>query len=213
MKTLKILFAAALIPFTGNVIAQSGETDKRENLTFGLKVGANYSNVYDSRNEDFQADAKLGFAGGAVVQIPITPFFGFQPEVLISQKGFKGEGTILGSSYNFKRTTTYLDIPLQIAIKPSQFITIVAGPQYSYLLKQKDEFTSTLVSGSQEEEFNNDNIRKNIFGIVGGLDINISNFVLGARLGWDISHNHGDGSSSTPRYKNTWLQATVGFRF
>jgi hypothetical protein len=213
MKTIKILAATTLITITGAVIAQSGETDNRENFRFGVKAGLNYSNVYDSRTEDFRADPKIGFAGGAFICIPLGKYVGLQPEVLLSQKGFKGEGSLFGSQYSFSRTTTYIDIPLQLSLKPSEFVTIIAGPQYSYLIKQKDVFTSAIINTSQEEEFRNENIRKNIFGFVAGLDVNIMQITVGARLGWDISNNLGDGTSTTPRYKNNWLQATIGYSF
>jgi hypothetical protein len=213
MKKIKILIAVGCMSIASISFAQDSETDFRENVRFGLKAGLNYSNVYDSRGEEFRADGRVGFAGGAVLSIPIGKYLGVQPEILISQKGFKGDGVFLGSEYSFSRTTTYLDIPLQLAFKPFEFITIVAGPQYSYLVKQRDNFSSTFINSSDEEEFNNDNIRKNIFGAVMGIDVNIKHVVIGARMGWDIIHNHGDGSSSTPRYKNAWIQATVGYMF
>jgi hypothetical protein len=50
-------------------------------------------------------------------------------------------------------------------------------------------------------------------GLVGGVDFNVNNLVLGLRAAWDIKKNEGDGNSSTPRYKNMLFQATVGFRF
>lgn len=206
----KILAILALFACSNLASGQGGDTDNRRKAQFGLKGGLNYSNVYNSKTEEFRADSKFGFAGGAFIRFPIAELFGFQPEVLFSQKGFKGEGSILGSQYELTRTTSYLDIPLQFAFKPSEFLTIVAGPQYSYLINQKDEFESSSVSFSQEEEFNNDNIRNNIFGFVAGVDINLKHVVIGARYGWDIQDNHGDGSSSTPRYKNAWFQGTVG---
>src|SRR5690606_14118230 len=121
-------------------------------------VGANYSNVYDSESEDFVADSKFGLAAGAFVSIPLGKFIGVQPEVLFSQKGFKSSGTFLGTEYKATRTTNYIDVPLLLAVKPVEFITILFGPQYSYLMKQKDEFTSGSFSSSEEEEFTNDNI-------------------------------------------------------
>lgn len=211
MKVFRILLTIAFMSGAGIAVAQSGETDNREKLRFGLRAGLNYSNVYDSQTEEFRADAKIGLAGGALVSIPITKYIGVQPEILISQKGFRGEGRLLGQEYNFTRTTTFIDIPLQVALKPSEFITIVAGPQFSYLIKQKDEFTSTIFSYSQEQEIKNDNVRRNILGIGGGLDITLRNLLLSSRLGLDLSRNHGDGTSDTPRYKNVWFQATVGF--
>ena len=188
-------------------------TSAQDQLSFGLKVGMNYSNVYDSKGDDFEADGKFGLATGAFLSIPIGKFVGLQPEVLFSQKGFKGTGTIFGSSYTLTRTTNYIDVPLMVALKPTESLTLLAGPQFSYLMKQKDVFTSPSGNFQQEEEFENDNIRRNTLCFIGGLDININHMVLGARAGWDLSDNHGNGSASTPRYKNVWLQATLGVRF
>lgn len=193
--------------------AQVTEPDFRNKITLGLKAGANYSNVYDSQGEEFDADPKLGFAGGGFLAIPIGEKIGVQAEMLISQKGFKATGTILGSTYNFTRTTTYLDVPIMFQLKPIEMFTILAGPQFSYLMKQKDVFQNSAYSYLQEKEFENDNVRKNILGFIGGVDINIVHVVVSARVAWDLVNNRGDGTSSTPRYKNVWAQATIGYRF
>ncbi len=188
-------------------------TDFRDRLMVGLKIGANYSNVYDSKGEQFKSDPKFGLAGGLFLAIPIGRYFGLQPEVLFSQKGFQATGNILGSSYSLTRTTDFIDVPLFFAFKPSEFISLLAGPEFSYLIKKKDVFTNTATSYSQEKEFSNDNIRKNIFGFIVGADITIKHIVLGVRAAWDVQNNNGDGTSSTPRYKNVWYQATIGYRF
>lgn len=187
--------------------------DNREVLAFGVKAGANISNVWDEQGQDFRADSKAGFAGGAFVSIPFGAMLGFQPEVLVAQKGFKGSGTLLGTPYSFTRTTTFLDIPLLLQIKPVQSVTIVLGPQFSYLFNQKDTYTFGNNSVDQENEFENDNVRKNILGFTAGIDVDISHLVLSGRVGWDFQNNNGDGTTTTPRYKNQWLQFTIGYRF
>ncbi len=192
--------------------AQDADTDPRGKFQFGVKAGLNYSNVWDEKGQDFKADPRVGFAGGAFFGIPIGKFLGIQPEALISQKGFQGSGTLAGSPYSFSRTTTYIDIPLQVQVKPIEFLTIVAGPQYSYLMHEKDVYTYGANSSVQEQDFNNDNIRKNILGFVGGADINIYHVVISGRMGWDFQTNNGNGTSSTPRYKNKWIQFTIGFK-
>lgn len=189
------------------------DTETRSNIILGAKLGANYSNVYDSEGQDFVADAKLGFVAGGFVTIPLGKLFAIQPEVLYSQKGFKGSGTLFGSPYSYIRTTDYLDIPLFVAIRPSEYISILAGPQFSFLMSEKNEFTSATVNTTQEQAFNNDNIRKNTFCLIGGLDANLSKLVIGARAGWDLKTNNGDGTSDTPRYKNMWYQLTLGYKF
>lgn len=182
------------------------------NFLFGFKAGANYSNVYDSKSEEFEADPKFGLATGAFLHIPIGRFIGIQPEILFSQKGFKATGNLLGGPYAFTRTTNYIDVPIFFALKPISGLTVLAGPQYSYLAKRKDVFSDGSTSIVQEEEIKRENIRKNTLCFVGGVDLIIEHIVIGVRAGWDVQSNNGDGTSSTPRYKNTWLQATLGFK-
>ena len=207
----KIILVIVTITFMANIIsAQDNSTDLRDKLQFGLKAGANFSNVYDSKDQEFNADFKVGFAAGAFLAIPIGKYMGFQPEILFSQKGYKSSGTFLTIPYEFTHTTNYIDVPLLIALKPSALITLLAGPDYSFLVKQKDVFTSGGFTSTQEKEFEND---KSVLCFVGGIDINLDQFVLGARAGWDLQNNNGDGTSTNPRYKNVWYQATLGFRF
>lgn len=210
----KLVFIFALITLMANtIIAQDNEIDKRESMQFGFKAGVNISNVYDAEGEEFKADSKLGFAGGLFLRIPIGFYFGIQPELLFSQKGYKATGAILGSTYEFTRTLNYLDFPILFSIKPSEFINVLVGPQYSYLLSRTDEFVTASTTIATETEFQNDNIRKNTLCFTGGFDINLNQIVISGRVGWDLMKNNGDGTSITPRYKNLWYQATIGFRF
>jgi len=210
MKKL-ILTTLAIVCIAGISRAQN-ETDVRENLMIGIKGGFNQSNVYDEQGQDFVADPKFGLAAGGFLSIPIGKYFGVQPELLFSQKGFQSSGTILGQKYSLTRTSNWIDIPILFALKPSEFITILAGPQYSYLMKQTDVFENGVTTVAQEEEFQNDNIRKNILCFTGGVDFTLKHLVVGARAGWDLQRNNGDGTSTTPRYKNRWVQATIGYR-
>ncbi len=205
----RLLLSIAVIGLT---VGSSYAQNTRDEISFGLKVGSNYSNVYDSQGEKFAAEGKYGLAAGAFLSLPLGKVIGIQPEVIYSEKGFKATGSFLGSNYSATRTTTYIDVPILLAIKPISFLTILAGPQYSFLVKQNNNFTSTLAVVDQQKIFDNDNIRKNTLGLTGGVDINLSNFVIGARAGWDVQNNNGDGSSTTPRYKNAWYQATIGYR-
>lgn len=210
MKKL-VLSLTALFAFATAALAQ--DTDLRSSLLFGLKAGINSSNVYDSEGDNFQADAKIGFAGGAFMAIPFGTLFGFQPEILYSQKGYQSSGTLLGSPYSMTRTTNWIDVPLLFSFKPVQYINLVAGPQYSYLISRKDAFTNGNYTTEQEKEFENENPRKNILCFTGGVDLTMNRLVIGTRAGWDFQTNNGDGTSSTPRYKNMWYQLTLGFRF
>lgn len=212
MKKNVFTFLACLL-IANTINAQGTDSDSRDNIHIGIKAGANYSNIYDSEGEEYEADSKIGFAGGLFLSLPLGKYVGIQPEVLFSQKGFKATSSVLGSDVSLTRTTNYIDIPIFLAIKPSRMLTLLVGPQYSYLIKQKDVFTNPITDVDVTQDFEVDDIRKNTLCMVGGIDITLSSIVIGARVGMDLYNNNGDGTSTTPRYKNAWAQATVGFRF
>jgi hypothetical protein len=211
----KLIKSLLIVPalFLGTTLFAQDNADLDDRVTFGLKAGVNSSNVYDEKGDDFEGEAKLGFVAGAFVGIPIGDFIGIQPEVLYSQKGFARSGSILLQNYQFTRTTNHLDIPIQLQIRPIPALTILAGPQFSYILSKKDELEINGQTSGNVQDFDNENLRKNSLGFVGGLDINISRLVIGARVGWDLQDNKGDGTSTNPRYKNRWVQLTAGVRF
>lgn len=214
----KVILVIAMITLTtAKSLAQSEPetttTDYREKFYFGAKAGANLSNVYDSEGDDFVADSKVGFAVGGFASIPIIKWFGIQPEILFSQKGFKSTGTYLGSTYEMTRTTNFIDVPILASFKPIENVSILFGPQFSFLSKQTDDFQGGTISTTEEQAFSNANLRKNIFGLTSGVDLNFSYLVVGLRAAWDVKNNNGDGTSDTPRYKNMLYQATIGYRF
>jgi hypothetical protein len=221
-KTILIIAAVTLMAnYSGaqqvnvqqNNSSQNEVSDTRDMIQLGIKVGFNYSNVYDVKSEDFNADPKFGWVAGGFLSIPVGKYLGVQPEFLFSQKGYSATGSVLGINYEYTSTTNYIDVPLLIQLKPSPYITLLAGPQFSYLIKQKNVFANDILSGEQEQEFENDNIRKNVLCFLGGFDFNFDPLLLGLRAGWDIQNNNGDGTSTVPRYKNVWYQATIGLRF
>lgn len=213
MKTIlssTTLFLTLLITASG--FAQLTTVDRRQDFRIGFKAGANISNVYDEDNNDYVADSKIGFAAGGFFAIPLGSFLGIQPEIMYSEKGFKATSSSPLGDYDFTRTSTYLDIPLQLQIKPLPMLTFLFGPQFSYLLKTKNDFNGN-ISSTQEEDINSDNYKKSVFGFVAGADVNIQNFVISGRAGWDISKTDTNGDSTRPRYKNQVLQFTVGYAF
>ncbi len=219
-KCVRFLFISFLLSSIFSIThlkAQDGSsssiTDMRDRLCFGFKAGLNYSNVYDERGEEFVADPKFGAAFGAFASIPVSTYFGIQPEVLYSQKGFKSTGSFLGQRYELTRTTNYIDIPLLFTFKPGEFITLMAGPQYAYLVKQVDEVKNNSGSTQQLIQFDNADARKHLLGVLAGVDFTMKHFVLGGRVGADLLRNIGSGNAEEPRYKNFWFQATIAYRF
>lgn len=210
MKKLALIFTGCL---SATILFAQSDLDNRNELQFGLKVGGNLSNVWDEKDQSFEANDRLGLATGAFLHIPVGKYLGIQPEFIYSQKGFQGTGELLGQPYSFERRTEYIDIPILFSFKPLPGFSIVGGPQYAYLISQTDNFTSGPYTASEFRAYENDNIRKNTLGVIVGFDISSEHFTFSPRAGWDLQNNLGDGTSETPRYKNQWLQLAVGYRF
>lgn len=212
MKT-KLLTLAILLTLVLKVSAQEKNEDLMQNIAVGVKAGINISNVYDTEGDGFDSKAKVGLAFGGFLSIPFSKSLGFQPEVMYSQKGYKGNGTLLIVDYSYTRKLDYIDVPLQLQIKPMPQLTILVGPQYSFLIHKGLDFSGGGISGSQQSDMDNQNIRKNTLGITGGIDVHVSNFLISGKVAWDLQDNNGDGTSSSPRFKNTIGQITVGVMF
>jgi len=205
--------AAATAEAGDNAERVTYNREARDRFQFGFKAGANYSNIYDVTSENFAADYKFGFAGGIFMAIPLGKYLGIQPEFLYSEKGYESTGSVEGSSFNNTHTAKYLDIPVHLQLKTNEVLTLLFGPQFSYLLDKDNDFSDSFLTDEQEQDFDNIDIDKFTFGLSGGLDINFGHVVLGGRVGWDLTQNNGEGTSISPQYRNLWYQATLGFRF
>lgn len=209
MKQFIILTACAL-SFTA---ASAQDASKTTGIRIGLRAGANLSNVTKDADANFSTGSKIGINAAAFLELPLASVFSIQPELQFSQKGFKNSGTFLGNAYEYKQTTNFIEIPVLAKIKPVKNFGILVGPQFSFLTSTTTNFTTANASYESQVKQDNDNLRKNILGGVVGLEANAANFVVSLRYNVDFQTNNGDGTSSTPKYKNQVTSLSVGFIF
>jgi hypothetical protein len=164
----------------------------------GIKLGATVSNTFDSESASFSDNAKVGYSGGVFARLLFTNSIGLQPEVLFTQRGFIGTGTFLGADYRLDRTLNYIDVPVMVAVLVTPSITLLAGPQYSYLFKQTDEYSSGSTTFTDETEFSDRTLDESNISFTGGVDMDLDPLVIGLRTGWDTK---------------SWYQLSIGFRF
>jgi len=185
-----------------------------ERVHVGVRAGANSSNIIKSGSGDvdISTGAKLGFNAALFLEIPIIPAFSIQPEVQYSQKGYKSSGTYLSTPYEYKQTTNFIEVPLLAKFKPSPGFGIIIGPQFSFLTSTKTKFTVANTAHETQIDADNDNLRKNILGGVVGLEAAAGPLVFDLRYSLDFQKNNGDGTSTTPAYKNQVIGLSVGVR-
>lgn len=224
----KMIFSATLLLAISGMYAQSdsmaststttsttttystSSTPERTGVKFGLRAGANLSNVSRNGDNDFTTGSKTGFNAAAFLDLPLASVFSIQPEVQFSQKGFKSSGTYLGNPVEYKQTTNFIEVPLLAKIKPATGFAVLVGPQFSFLASTKTKFTTGNASYETIVKEENDNLRKNILGGVAGVEISAGRFLVDLRYSMDFQRNRGDGTSTTPRYKNQVVGLSVG---
>lgn len=211
MKMIKVITTTVIAVTLGFTTLMAQEAEMRSPIHFGAKVGLNISNIYQSTNHDINTSGVIGLVTGAFVQIPIIRRFGIQPEVLFSQRGYNAKSTNPNNAFNVDRTLSYLDLPVMATFSPNSTFTVMAGPQLSIYLKQHDAYINRSTE-TKPEDYINDN-RGSALSFLTGADVNLSNWVVSGRFGWDISKNDFNEQDNSPEYKNVWVQTTLGFKF
>lgn len=208
-----ILPTFLVLCLTNLAFSQDGteKSDHDPEPRIGFKGGLSIASIIKTGDNNYSSTPLYGFNGGGVLVLPLGRVIALQPEVLFSQKGYRSTGSGVFGDYDYRRYNNFLDIPLLLRINTSKELGIVIGPQYSFLLNTHTNFKSGTTSYEQTVNNENDNITKNIFGGVIGLDVNLSNNVfLYGRYTIDFKNNNGDGTSSTPAYKNQVIQVGLG---
>jgi hypothetical protein len=207
----KLMTTMLLVIITAGLFAQSPDQPM---VRFGLMGGLNIATMVKTNDASFQSDPLLGFNGGALLQIPLGRIIAIQPEVLYSQKGYKSTGTYLGQDYDYLRHTDFVDVPLLLKLNATENFGFVIGPQFSFLTS-----TRTVVKSGQnamEQTVDNDNsdLRKNVLGGVIGFDITLERHAfIYARYTLDLQIDNGNGSPSTPEYRNQVFMVGIGLLF
>ena len=191
-------------------------------LTGGLKIGANFANLYgedlkemeEELGEDFES--RLGICIGGFITFNISEMFAIQPEVLYSMKGSKAEGTLFGETFKVKFNISYLEIPVLVKlriptqgnVKPSLF----AGPSLAIKLSGKSKVE---YAGESEEE-DIEELKNTDFGLIIGAGVDLGFGFLGqGKITVDLRYNFGltKISEENDEVKNKVISLMIGYSF
>jgi len=166
-------------------------------VQFGLKVGANFSNLSDI---SFDSETRTGLLGGAWARVGAAGFH-FQPELYFTSKGSKGSQ---GSS---KFTT--MDIPLllgtRIGVGPLA-ARVQVGPLVSFVLDEENSFIETISRSGDFKEYKNQS-----FAITGGVGVDISKFRADLRFEHGLSDAYDNENDQNNGKLRLWT-LSVGYR-
>ncbi|WP_210513833.1 porin family protein [Hymenobacter terricola] len=160
-----------------------------QSIRFGLRAGANYSNLSGNIQNQDTYNNKVGFLGGVMLNVPLIGdgFLSLQPEVLYSQKGFENKPTEYSSVFGTQKREgsvnyNYLDVPVLLKVRASGLV-FEAGPQYSYLLSANNQtkVTTTPALGGQPSVADSQNktdisgLNRNELGYLAGVGYEATN--------------------------------------
>ncbi len=151
-KTTVLLMISLALPLIAS--AQAG-------IGLGIKGGANFANV---DMKDVDTKSITSYHVGGYVNLNLSKSFGITPEVLFSALGSEID--------NVKVNTSYISIPIMVRIMPVKFLSLQAGPQFSFLTKAKSEDFDDI----------KDQFKNNDFGVAFGAGLHLPmGFNVGAR--------------------------------
>ncbi|RNI23388.1 porin family protein [Rufibacter latericius] len=210
-----VLFVAAVLSF-GVAQAQTGPR-------FGIKAGANYSNISGKElaNENIYQN-KLGFVGGVTANFDLSGdgFLSVQPELLFSQRGYQyRDEKFTRNNVEYKRkgdvNYNYLDLPVLLRINAGGLF-FEGGPQASYLLGIKDNTEEQIGSGKFERstKVEKDNLSELEIGYAAGLGYQAQNGLsLGLRYTGGINALAKEDSDELTNARHSAFQLTLGYVF
>ena len=200
-------------------------------VSYGVQAGVNIanwkgdalnslSNVVDLTNGFIDTKSKTGFHVGGYVNIPITEKISFEPGVQYSQKGYAMKGDLkidalkfLGVNASAKVQAHYIDVPLVLKAEVANGLSIYAGPQVSYLVKNNLQVNTSVLGISllNKKLDLTDNFNRLDVGIAGGLGYKFDNG-FNIKAGYDYGLSKLDKNDNFKAY-NRVVKVSVGFSF
>ncbi len=203
----KLMLSAAVLMMLGIVAfptqkasAQAASYGYTPPITFGVKVGPNFSSVTTKvEGKKNTSDMLVGLQGGVYANLPIAPQFYIQPSLMYEGKGGKYKDA------DVKERLNYLTLPIDFLFKPempngSGAWIVGVGPYFGYGL-----------SGSHDAFKGDDALKR--FDVGGNVQLgyemaNGLNLALNANLGLINIAKNGDNDNSV---KNTSFGVTLGY--
>lgn len=194
-----ILFIAAMLMSTTFVAAQ-------EFVYFGAKGGLNFSTFSGDGFSDFDEDSKARTAYhlGLLAEIPVSPRFSIQPEVLYSAQGYDILENEDGEDVEFQ--LDYVTVPVLAKLYLFKGLSLEAGPQLGFLVKNEVDSASGSL-GLDDDEFNSFD-----FSVGLGASYKFSNFFVYGRYNAGMTDIY-DIDGVEVDAKNSVIQAGVGLLF
>ncbi len=200
-------------------------------VKFGVRAGVNLANwkgdavnslnnIVDVTNGYLTTTGRTGFHAGGYASIPITSTIRFEPGLQYSQKGYTIKGDIeiealkfLGANASAQVQSHYVDIPLLIRAEVVKGLSVYAGPQLSYLVKNNLRVDAGILGISllRRNLDITDEFKRLDMGIAAGAGYKFANG-FSIQAGYDYGLSRVDANGNFKSF-NRVVKLGVGFEF
>jgi Outer membrane protein beta-barrel domain len=144
MKSKFILYTFSLLAISVSSFAQIKPIIKAGaiNNTWKGEAKQTFISLIDQTNGIITEKDRIGFYAGAGVNIPLGSIVSVEPSLVYTQRGYAIEGNLTINQLKIEALNAsatsqmhYIDLPVLLKVKPVGGLTIFAGPQVSYLVK------------------------------------------------------------------------------
>ena len=186
-----------------------------QEVKFGIKGGVNFSKININQSNDLlNSKMKMGFQIGGLAEFKLTDRFALEPQLFYSRQnsileikladltfpGSMPNDPIFVENVNSEYNLDLINLPILAKFYITEGFNIVAGPQFSYLISEKDKY----------------GIKEFDYGLTGGLGYQFDNgFLLSANyyLGMNNVNNFTEAIRNQLKLKQRVIQFSVGYFF
>jgi Outer membrane protein beta-barrel domain len=163
---------------------------------------------------------RTGFHVGGYVSIPVGSRVSIAPGLQYSQKGYAINGNLdipalkfIGANAGAQVQSHYIDVPLLVRVEVAKGLSVYAGPQFSYLVKNNLRVDAGVLGISllRRNLDITDQFKRIDAGIAAGARYQFANG-FHVQAGYDYGLSRVDAGSSFKSY-NRVVKVGVGFEF
>jgi len=167
------------------IISTVGKAQNLPSPSFGVKGGANFSNLYTADAENNKAIA--GFNVGLFSKFPISSDLAFQPEIYFTTKGSKVtyDNTFVNGSAGFN--LNYIEVPVLLVVNIFGNFDIGVGPYAACLVSGKVKNSSNIDLFNFEDNINTGDFNRFDAGFAAGVSLDFKSVSVGARYSYGLT--------------------------